>query len=189
MVLLKDIASLESGVTQFRIEESSSENAAKYCIYSQSDLEDDLACKASGDCKKWIQTDDAVSTLKSDDLLFGLLSGKAAIVGPAHDGYVFTQNYVRITPNPSIDSKFLAFILNENEEIRRQLMKGQQGSATMKFTVKQLAELRVPVFPSLEKQESIGKIYFMQLELADLKKHHTDLETKLLFGQLKEVDE
>ena len=187
MVQLKDITIIESGTSQFRINEAQGEDAPIRFFYGQAELEADLTSLASSIDPKQIRTNDEVSTLKDGDLVFSLISGKSTIVKPWHEGYVFTQNYVRIVPAPLIDSCFLAYLLNENEEIKRQLAIGQQGSITLKYTVKQLSSLQIPNLPPIKRQKIIGDLYFRQLKLAALEKRLADSETKLVLQRLKEA--
>lgn len=183
---LKDITALESGSPQFRIKESLGANVPIYRFYSQVELDSDLIDRASDESlAKQIRTADVVSTLQNGDLIFSLISGKAAIVRPSHSGYLFTQNYVRVVPEAKVDPSYLAYALNEDDAIRKQLHIGQQGSATMKYAVKQLAELRIPRLPSVDTQRTIGELYFNQLKLTALKKHQAELEARLVLGKMK----
>lgn len=185
---LKDIAALESGSPQFRIRESLNADAPIFRFYGQLELDADLIDRASDESlAKQIRTVDAVSTLQGGDLIFSLISGKATIVRPAHDGYLFTQNYVRVVPEAKVNSAYLAYMLNEDDAVKKQLHIGQQGSVTMKYTIKQLSELQIPRLPSVDTQRTIGKLYFNQLKLTDLKKHQAELEAQLVFGMMKGV--
>ncbi len=188
MVMLSDIAKLESGPSQFRIRESSCVAATVYYLYGQAELEADLVGPEFGKKgARQIQTEEEISTLQSDDLVFSLISGKAAIVGSNHNGYVFTQNFARIVPDAMVSSPYLAYLLNENDDVKHQLAVSQQGSTAMRFTVRQLTSLCLPELPSIEVQEAVGGAYFSQLRLAALKKRQADLETTLMLGKLKEA--
>lgn len=57
----------------------------------------------------------------------------------------------------------------------------------MKYTLKQLRELRFPVLPSLERQQLIGETYLNQLKLDTLRKRAAELETALVLGKIKEA--
>lgn len=188
MTTLADIAKLESGPSQFRIKESSSEGAAMYSFYGHAELEDDLVGLSSRpESAQCIRTANKVSVVRKGDLVFGLVLGKAAIVQPDHEGYLFTQNFARIVPSSAIDGSYLAYLLNESSDVRHQLAVSQQGSSVMRFTVRQLAALQVPTLPSLKVQKAAGSAYFSQLRLAALKKRQADLETALVLGKLKEA--
>lgn len=184
-----DAVQLVSGTPQFRIAEDSRLDAPVYRFYTQVDLENDL-CGLSGsdEMRKQIRTSDAVSTTLTGDVVFSLLSGTAAVVQASHVGYLLTQNYVTLIPDTSIESTYLVYLLNEDRQIRRQLRQGQQGSATMKFTLKQISSLVLPKLPSLEKQASIGELYLNQLRLNALRKRASELETRLVLAAIREMD-
>lgn len=44
---------------------------------------------------KVIRTNDKVRILFDGDLVFSLISGKAGIVRKKHEGYLYTQNYIK----------------------------------------------------------------------------------------------
>jgi hypothetical protein len=188
MIPMIEIVELKSGTPQFRIRESLRADAPTHFFFGQSEMEDDLAGVETHDgSRKQIRTFDKVGALKSGDLLFSLISGKATIVRSSHSGYLFTQNYVRLAPVPSLDAGYLVYMLNENADIRRQLQSGQQGSVTMKFTIRQLSDLLFPIPPPIEKQKVTGELYFNQLRLAALKKRVAELETTLMMEKLREA--
>lgn len=190
MIRLAEITELRGGSPQFRIVESSSDNAPAYPLYGQAELENDLAGisihnSAAGEHSKLIRTKDQVSTLEAGDLIFSLVSGKATIVGPRHKGYLFTQNYVKLIPSKPVNTKYLAYILNMSDDIKRQLQNGLQGTATLKHTIGQLANLQFAALPPIEAQRIAGELYFNQLKLEALKKRQATLETKLVIGKMK----
>ena len=188
MISICDIAELISGTPQFRITEDLSGSAPMYFFYSQSDLEDDLSRVSKQNiARKQIRTLDEVITTCAGDVVFSLLSGKAAIVQAEHSGLLLTQNYVRLVPLDTLNADYLVYLLNEDQSIRYQLHISQQGSITMKYTLKQLRELIFPALPSLEKQRLIGEIYLSQLKLNTLRKRVAELETVLVLGKIKEA--
>ncbi len=188
MISICDVAELISGTPQFRIAEDLSGSAPAYFFYSQSDLEDDLRQVSRQDvARKQIRTFNEVITTSVGDVVFSLLSGKAVIVQKEHDGLLLTQNYVRLVPLDALNADYLVYLLNEDQNIRHQLRVSQQGSITMKYTLKQLRELRFPALPSLEKQRLIGEIYLNQLKLDTLRKRAAELETALVLGKIKEA--
>lgn len=186
MIQMTEIVELNSGTPQFRIKESLDTGAPTYFFFGQPELEDDLAeIETHSSGKKQVRTFDSVATLGSGDLVFSLISGKATIARSGHSGYLFTQNYVRLAPTPQIDAGYLAYMLNEDADIKRQLQTTSQGSATLKFTIRQLSDLLFPIPPSIERQRVIGELYFNQLRLAALKKRIAAAETTLLIEKIK----
>lgn len=190
MIPIGSIVEFVSGTSQFRIVEDLSDESPAYFIYAQSDLEEDLAgLNIKRANRKQIKTFDAVNTVSVGDVIFSLLSGKAALVQAGHDGYLFTQNYVVLVPSGGIDARYLVYTINENQEVKLQLQRGQQGSATFKYTLKQLKSLTLPSLPLKEKQEAIGELYLSQIRLDSLRKRVSELETALVLEKIRKADQ
>jgi len=154
-IKLEELIEFMTGSPQFRIKESVSKEAKTYFFYGQQEVENDLiGIELNNEDAKVIHTSDNVSLLNDRDVLFSLVSGMATIVGAKHNGYLFTQNYVRLSVNDKIDKKYLVYLLNENEYIKKQWAKGLQGSQVIKYTIKQLKELELPEIHSIEKQKN-----------------------------------
>ena len=187
---LSKLVELVSGTPQFRIVEVSNPKAPVFTYYTQTDLNDDLVGIISSDVdNKQVRTNDKVSTLCSGDVLFSLITGKATIVRKEHEGYLYTQNYVKLLHAEDIDSKFLVYLMNESKAIRKQLMLGLQGSLVLKYTLTQLRDLEIKKIPSIDKQKIIGQVYFNQLRLKALRNRVTELEAKIRLADLEEVSE
>ncbi|MDY4184172.1 MAG: restriction endonuclease subunit M [Candidatus Onthovivens sp.] len=187
---LSELVELVSGTPQFRIVEVSNPKAPVFTYYTQTDLNDDLVGIISSDVdNKQVRTNDKVSTLSSGDVLFSLITGKATIVRKEHEGYLYTQNYVKLLHGKDIDSKFLVYLMNESRAIRKQLMLGLQGSLVLKYTLTQLRDLEIKKIPSIDKQKIIGQVYFNQLRLKALRNRVTELEAKIRLAELEEVSE
>lgn len=188
MMKLERVAKMLSGTPQFRIAESFDRHAPTYTMYSQQDLMNDLSDeKILIKGGKQIQTEMEVSSLKTGEVIFSLISGTASVVRAIHDGYMFTHNYVKLVPSKEIDSKYLVYILNEDRSIRKQFLNGLQGSQVLKYSMKQLKELILPDLPCIEKQRCVGEIYLKQLRVQRLKESVAELETILHLERLKEV--
>lgn len=188
MKRLENIVEVISGSPQFRIKEIFDNEALLYTYYSQSNMENDLVgIDINIVNKKQVRTFDKVNTLDKGDVVFSLISGKASIVSDKHQGYLYTQNYVKLVTNEKIYSKYLVYLLNKNTSIKRQFQIGLQGSTVLKYTLKQLKELEIPDFPTIKEQKIIGELYFNQLRLKALKNRVADLETTLVLEKLKEV--
>ncbi|MBI4857111.1 MAG: restriction endonuclease subunit S [Acetobacterium woodii] len=187
MVKLNEIVALVSGTPQFRITETRAEPTPSYLLYSQTDLADDLVgiLSEAADNKR-IWTRDQVNTLASGDAVFSLISGTGTMVREAHQGYLYTQNYVKLLPGEQIDRKFLVYLLNENSAIKKQLLIGLQGSQVLKYSLRQIKDLEIPTLPPFEKQKIIGEIYFNQLRLQALKNRVANLETIMRLHKLEE---
>lgn len=188
MKKLQDLTEITTGSPQFRIAESIKENALVYYFYGQQEMENDLVgIELNKEDAKTIRTLDRVNTLKEGDVLFSLISGRTTVVKAIHQGYLYTQNYVKLEPGSKLDKQYLVYLLNESDYIKKQWLMGLQGSAVLKHTVKQLRELELPKLHSMEKQKTIGNIYFDQLRLQALKIRVADTEKIITFEKLKEV--
>jgi restriction endonuclease S subunit len=190
MKKLSELVELVSGSPQFRITEVFDEKAPLFAYYSQTDLTDDLVgIISNGADNKQVRTNDKVNTLCHGDVVFSLITGTAAMVRKEHQGYLYTQNYVKLLPGHNIDSKFLVYLINENKTIKKQFVLGLQGSQVLKYTLKQLKELKIPNIPSIDKQKIIGQVYFNQLRLQAVKNRAAELETKIILSKLEEAGE
>jgi len=188
MASISNTIELLSGTPQFRIQEALGDTAPTFIYYGQPEIEDDLTgLDSQRGSRKQVRTFDKVSTVKTGDAVFSLISGKAAIVRESHSGFLFTQNYVKLVPSSAIDARYLVYMLNEGNTIRRQLQSGQQGSVILKYTIRQLSDLVFPNPPPMERQRIIGELYFNQLRLSALKSRVAESETNYLIAKLKEA--
>ena len=188
MKKLSELVGLVSGSPQFRITEVFDEKTPLFTYYSQTDLTDDLVGIISNDVgNKQVRTNDKVNTLCDGDVVFSLITGIAAMVRKEHEGYLYTQNYVKLLPGNNIDPKFLVYLINENKTIKKQFVLGLQGSQVLKYTLKQLKGLEIPKIPSIDKQKIIGQVYFNQLRLQALRNRAAELETKIRLSKLEEA--
>lgn len=185
---LSGVVEFVSGSPQFRITEVFDVNAPLYTYYGQSDLDDDLVDIVSANVdNRQVRTQDKVNTLCTGDVVFSLISGTSTIVRKVHEGYLYTQNYVKLIPNEKVDSKYLVYLLNEDKSIKKQFMMGLQGSQVLKYTLKQVKELELPELPSTRKQQMIGEVYFNQLRLQALRNRAANSETTILLAKLEEA--
>lgn len=189
MVKLIEVVEFVSGSPQFRITEVFDVDAPLYTYYSQLDMADDLIDIVSNVDNKQVRTQDKVNTLYAGDVIFSLISGNSTIVRKEHEGYLYTQNYVKLIPNENMDAKYLVYLLNEDKSIKKQFLIGLQGSQVLKYTLKQVKELELPELPSIQKQQIIGEVYFNQLRLQALRNRVAESETTLLLAKLGEVSE
>jgi restriction endonuclease S subunit len=188
MGTLGQMVEFVSGSPQFRITEVFNVNAPLYNYYGQSDIDDDLVDIVSSNVEsKQVRTHDKVNTLYTGDVIFSLISGISTIIRKEHQGYLYTQNYVKLIPKEIVDSKYLVYLLNEDKSIKRQFLMGLQGSQVLKYTLKQLKELELPELPSIEKQQMIGEVYFNQLRLQAIRNRAAKSEKTILLAKLGEA--
>lgn len=189
MQKLSDVVQFEAGTPQFRIRASNDHRAPEYRFYGQNELEADLKQLPNEQNRpKVIRTFDDVLTVAERDLIFSLISGVATLASHNHADYLLTKNYVKLIPDKMISPSYLLYLLNEDKGLKQQLSRELQGSATIKYTLKQLKNLRLPALPNYKRQELIGNFYRNQLHLETLEKRLITLKTKRRILQLKEVE-
>lgn len=197
---LQSTVQMISGTAQFRIKEVHSAHSRTYIFYSQAELESDLAgisnsmktfseSKATKKTAQVDPNDKMIQLVYTNDVIFSLISGRAALVSSEHNEYLFTQNYLKLIPDPKlIDKSYLIYLLNEDKHIQKQLHIGLQGSIVLKYTVKQVSELVLPNLPSIEKQQQIGESYLNALRLKGLRQEIAQLELKLMLQQIEKAN-
>lgn len=187
MKRIDDVIKFVSGSPQFRIREVFDDKAPLYTYYGQPEIEDDLVgIDSNSGGGKQVRTLDKVNTLCQGDIVFSLISGKSTIVGASHQGYLYTQNYVKLINDEKIDSKYLVYLLNEDTSIKKQFQMGLQGSQVLKYTLKQVKDLKLPDLPGIEIQRIIGEAYFNLLHLEALRIRVANYETTIVLKKLKE---
>lgn len=160
---MKKKFSIKAGSPQFRLSESLSEEAASYYFYTGEMLDQDLCgigVVADEKTAKKIRTNKEVVTVRENDLVYSLVTKKAALVSKEHEGYLLTQNYVILNPYDSIDPFYFVFLLNEDLSIKKQIIQMISGSMTLKVTIKTLENIVLPKLPDLKRQRAIGTLYF-----------------------------
>lgn len=188
MKKISDVVQFEAGTPQFRIHASNDNRAPEYRFYGQNELEADLKQMPNEQNRpKTIRTFDTVLTVVEGDLIFSLISGVATLVSHNHANYLLTKNYVKLLPAKNVSPSYLLYLLNEDRNVKQQLSRELQGSATIKYTLKQLKNLYFSDFPAYKRQELMGGLYRNQLHLEALEQHLTSLKTKRRILQLKEV--
>ncbi|WP_261807074.1 restriction endonuclease subunit M [Lapidilactobacillus luobeiensis] len=189
MKKLTAMIELISGTPQFRITETTDEEAPLYQIYGQMELEADIVGLDSNRSEvKQVRTWDQLVTAKSGELVLSLISGQVVCVQPRHAGFLLTQNYVKLQPIVSIDSNYLLYLFNEDPHILRQLQQGLQGSTILRYSLRQIKDLILPSLPDTQQQKAIGDVYVSQLRLAALKRRVATSETKIILKKLRELN-
>ncbi|MEL1134517.1 restriction endonuclease subunit M [Desulfitobacterium sp. THU1] len=188
MEKIENVVEFVSGSPQFRIKEVLDDKAPLYTYYGQQDIEDDLiGIDSNGSNNKQVRTFDKVNTLCQGDVVFSLISGRCTIVSSSHQGYLYTQNYVKLVTGDKVDSRYLVYILNEDKSIMKQFQMGLQGSQVLKYTLKQVKELELLELPTIEKQRIIGELYLNQLRLEALRTRAANSETTIVLEKLREA--
>ena len=189
---IQNVFHSNTGISQYRIEESNGPDAKVYTFYGQNELYEDLyGVPGSMSDRKQIKVDrmGTGAIAREGDLLFSTISGEATIVSSEHDGYVFTQNYARMEPmSRLVDRKYMAYLINENPSIKRQFKQNLQGSQVIRYSLKLLKEIALPELPPIEIQRMIGDIYFKQLLLRSLRQRVAENTYRLSIAMLQGVE-
>ena len=189
---IQNVFHSNTGISQYRIEESNSPDANVYTLYGHNELYEDLyGVPGAMSDRKQIKVDGMGpgAIAKEGDLLFSTISGEATIVSVEHDGYVFTQNYARMEPmSRLVDRKYMAYLINESQSIKRQFKQNLQGSQVIRYSLKLLKEIALPELPSIEIQRVIGDIYFKQLLLRSLRQRVAENTYRLSIAMLQGVE-
>lgn len=141
----------------------------------------------------------AIGTHRADDtdnhlsnpgeVVFSFVSSKAAIVSDLNKGKLINQNFAKlIIENKKMDHRYLCYVLNESDAIKKQMAISMQGSTVRKLTPAILKALDIKL-PSKEKQQKIGKAYMMIKKRQALAKKQIDLEETLYLETLKKSDQ
>ena len=189
---IQNVFHSNTGISQYRIEESNRSDAKVYTLYGKNELYEDLyGVPGAMSDRKQIKVDGMGpgAIAKEGDLLFSTISGEATIVSSEHDGYVFTQNYARMEPmSRLVDRKYMAYLINENQSIKRQFKQNLQGSQVIRYSLKLLKEIVLPELPPIEIQRMIGDIYFKQLLLRSLRQRVAENTYRLSIAMLQGVE-
>lgn len=180
---LKNLVHFELGTPLFRLNEQPSSPC--YSLYDQADLQADFETRTESTQGKQICTSDNPTLVQEGDVIFSLISGTAAQICQSRVGYTFSHNYVLLHPIKNLDKSFLVYLLNNDKQIKRQLLSSLQGSSVMKYSLNQLKNLELPRLPTLATQKSIGRIDLLQRRLTFLKKKVIDQELLITSFQLQ----
>lgn len=175
---LADFVEISSGTPLFRLTQS--KGTKSYFLYDQTNLEADLSLDYSPKPSKQIFADGNVYTLNKGDIIFSLISSKAARVLSQRSGYLYSSNFVLIHIKAELDANFLLFLLNENSKIRSQFYANSQGLVAQKISVKALREIKIPALPPLKTQQKIGEIYLLFNQLQAVKKRNLERQSLAL---------
>ncbi|MFL0252928.1 restriction endonuclease subunit S [Clostridium neuense] len=116
-------------------------------------------------------------------VVIGLTSYKALVIGDQNKGKLITSNFAIIEFNKNIiDPFYFSWYFNEHPKIEKQLRVAMQGSIIRALSIQMLRELDITV-PSLEKQEKIGRLYYLRKRKEKLLFEKKSLE-ELFYKQL-----
>ena len=185
---ISELFLIKGGSPQVRIKVSKNTDARNYFFYDQNHLLQDISQSEIEDSavEKTIKTEDTVEVAEENDLIISLISATSAKVSVQHQGYLISQNYVKLVPIDEniIDENYVIYLLNESHLVKKQLARQLQGSNFVKVTIAILKNLEIPMIP-IEKQRQIGKWYMKTNRLNTLRQR-VEMNQKRLADELIE---
>lgn len=186
---LEDIVTVKIGRNLSR---GSKKNDLNLVAYSYEDLMNDLNgsfldSKASFYSTNSNYKDGYLSS--AGDVVFSFVSSKAGIVSDLNQGKIINQNFAKlIIEYNQLDRGYLCYALNESYSMKKQMAISMQGSTVPKLSPAILKELKIKL-PSIEKQRTIGKAYFLFRKRQALAKKQIELEEQLYLEVLNQLDQ
>ena len=171
MVLLSELVKIKSGVNGYRLTEEEKEN-----LYEIPDLEYDY--------------NHMNSAKDTSEITYyqGIMRMQAVVISDKNKDKILNQSYgVLIADTTKIDSKYLCFVLNESQSIKRQISKFTQGSIAKRLAPNLLKDLKLTL-PPLEKQRKIGQAYAAAIYNDFLQREKSIKLTKGVISALRRVD-
>lgn len=123
------------------------------------------------------------------DVVFSFVSSIAGVVSGVNQGKIINQNFAKLmVEHDYVDRRYLCYVLNESDEMKRQKAISMQGSIVRKFTPSILKGLEIKL-PSIEKQRIIGLAYFQLRKRQALAKRQIELEEQLYLKALMQLEQ
>ncbi len=177
-VKLKQVSKIKVGLNSREVTKRNNNK------YTAENLEEDLLTGYKIEGKKET-TDDAIT--QAGDLIFSLMTKKAAIVSLKNSHMTLSQIYLKLTIDyKMIDPWFLCFILNESQNIDHQFHKIMEGTVSKRITKNNLEDIDID-FPDINIQKKIGAIYRLYLKQTKLTEKKNKLVKKFLFTSLEKI--
>lgn len=123
------------------------------------------------------------------DVLVGLSSGNAMVIGDERADKLVLSNFavIRIKDNKKLDPYYLCWMINENNEVKKQLVPlYQKTSRVVVIPISTFKDVEIECC-SIEKQVKIGKTYDLSRKLARIKRLKVDTANKIINYCLVEV--
>lgn len=159
--------------------------------YSYDDLIEDLDGSFLNSRKlKTLNNDSWTSYLSNyGEVVFSFVSSKASIVSERTQGKIINQNFAKLTFDSNrIDPRYLCYLLNESQSMKKQMSISMQGSTVPKLTPGILKELEIQL-PHLEKQQLVGEAYFFLKKRQSLAQKELELEYRLYLEALNQLEQ
>lgn len=126
---------------------------------------------------------------QTGDVLVGLSSGNAMVIEKERAGKLVLSNFavIRIKDKKKLDPYYLCWMINENNDIKRQLLPlYQKTSRVVVIPISTFKDIEIECCP-IDKQVKIGKTYDLSRKLVRTKRSKVDTAKKIINYSLKEV--
>lgn len=123
------------------------------------------------------------------DVVFNLNTYQTAIISTTNANKILDQNFMLIHCDQTIvDSRYLCFVLNCSNTIKRQEASMSQGMLIRRVSTADIKQMKIPLV-EMAQQQLIGRIYAMQLHYQWLNKRKMELIDKSLEQAMKSLIE
>lgn len=123
------------------------------------------------------------------NVVFNLNTYQTAVISVANTDKVLDQNFMLLKCNDKVvDPRYLCFILNNSNSIKRQESAMSQGLIVRRLSTNDIKRMQIPLV-SLPQQKLIGQIYAMQIHYQWLTEQRMNLVSKSLEQIMKSLIE
>lgn len=126
---------------------------------------------------------------QTGDVLVGLSSGNAMVIEKERAGKLVLSNFavIRIKDKKKLDPYYLCWMINENNDVKRQLLPlYQKTSRVVVIPISTFKDIEIECCP-IDKQVKIGRTYDLSRKLVRTKRRKVDTAKKIINYDLKEV--
>lgn len=126
---------------------------------------------------------------QTGDVLVGLSSGNAMVIEKERADKIVLSNFavIRIKDKKKLDPYYLCWMINENNDVKRQLLPlYQKTSRVIVIPISTFKDIEIECC-SIDKQVKIGKTYNLSRKLVRTKRLKVDTVNKIINYGLKEV--
>lgn len=180
---LKNILNVKTGINSSRMKPGETVEA-----YTAADLEDDLLNMTSTNhFNKNGSTDISKKETYNGELIQSLISERTAIVTENNVGKSINQNFAYFEfDETKLDPKFLCYMLNESEEIKRQRYRLSQGTIVRKASPRTIMEFDIKI-PSIEIQQAVGNLYGLILAKRRVTLAKIKIDEQIVLERIKQT--
>lgn len=164
VIQLQEVSSIVQGTNITRVEttkRSSQATQVKLLTLKQFNESMGLPYRLAQDKKSsiWIEKElkDKLRFTKEDMIVVHLLSQRVVSIPGMYKNLLIPSNFVVINFKQQVDSRFIAWYLNEHVDVKRQFMLATQGSSVSALSISMLREVKVSL-PALDLQQKMGNI-------------------------------